>query len=219
MDNLKLWDLHGITDPNFTTEVSVGRTFTTIKPYYQIKQATETFGPMGIGFGLDIKKVEFVACEYKRKGEWTPATSAIVYAELWYKVPTEIVGGANSVSTYEGRIQLLNDVVIEGDQDCMKKVFTDTLTKGLSYLGFANDIFMGHWGDSKYAAAMAPKANDEVKQAFISAVTECEMMGYDKIKIDVVRKYHAERGYVAEEVEKDLAKLNRWLEKRKAVPQ
>ena len=36
------------------------------------------------------------------------------------------------------------------DDDCIKKVATDALTKGLSKLGFNADVFMGRFDDNKY---------------------------------------------------------------------
>ena len=45
------------------------------------------------------------------------------------------------------------------DDDCIKKVQTDALTKGLSKLGFNADVFMGRFDDNKYVAT------DKVQQS------------------------------------------------------
>ena len=49
--NLWLWRLNETTDPGHTRPVTIGRKFTAIDAYYQIKRATETFGPLGQGWG------------------------------------------------------------------------------------------------------------------------------------------------------------------------
>ena len=43
------------------------------------------------------------------------------------------------------------------DDDCIKKVATDALTKGLSKLGFNADVFMGRFDDNKYVDASGQK--------------------------------------------------------------
>ena len=39
------------------------------------------------------------------------------------------------------------------DDDCIKKVQTDAITKGLSRLGFNADVFMGRFDGNKYVDA------------------------------------------------------------------
>ena len=51
-DNLKLWNKVSKSDPKFLKNVSFGsRSFTAIDPQYQVKSATEEFGPIGHGWG------------------------------------------------------------------------------------------------------------------------------------------------------------------------
>lgn len=64
------------------------------------------------------------------------------------------------------------------DEDAPKKSVTDALIKALSMIGFAGDIFMGRYDDSKYVASLkdeergkaeAPAAPDESLARFIAA--------------------------------------------------
>lgn len=43
------------------------------------------------------------------------------------------------------------------DDDCIKKVQTDAITKGLSRLGFNADVFMGRFDGNKYVDANGQK--------------------------------------------------------------
>jgi len=43
------------------------------------------------------------------------------------------------------------------DDDCVKKVVTDALTKGLSKLGFNADVFLGKYDDNKYVQDLKDK--------------------------------------------------------------
>ena len=53
--NLDIWDEAKETDPRFTKKVSFGaRSFTSIDAHYQIRRATEIFGPVGTGWGYDV---------------------------------------------------------------------------------------------------------------------------------------------------------------------
>ena len=59
--NLWLWRLNETTSPRSVRPVKIGgREFSSIDSYYQIKRATETFGPVGIGWGwaLDEDVIE-----------------------------------------------------------------------------------------------------------------------------------------------------------------
>ena len=53
--NMDLWSSVETTDPEFTTKVNQRGGFTAIGAQYQIKTATETFGPFGIGWEFPMK--------------------------------------------------------------------------------------------------------------------------------------------------------------------
>ena len=54
--NLVIWNQAKETDPRFTKRVSFGaRSFTSIDAHYQIRRATEIFGPVGASWGYDVK--------------------------------------------------------------------------------------------------------------------------------------------------------------------
>ncbi len=141
MSNTALWDRVFPTDPKYTKFVKVGRGFTTIDAFYQVKTATEVFGPVGIGWG------------------WTTEETfsdglVIIKMHLWYKHPDSgersepvVHYGCKALANKSGRI----------NEDAVKSATTDALTKALSFIGFNGDVFMGLFDDNKYVQAQAEK--------------------------------------------------------------
>tara|TARA_R100000458_G_C8268795_1_gene243586 strand:- start:535 stop:1215 length:681 start_codon:yes stop_codon:yes gene_type:complete len=129
--NLRIWDQVSKSDPNHLKPLNFGRKITTINAQSQRLVATEMFGPMGIGWGVDNENFREVMVGTNL---W------IIYtAKMWYKDPmTEKIG----------EISLASDIQFKSD--AIKSVATDALTKGLSQLGFNADVFLGDWDDNKY---------------------------------------------------------------------
>ena len=143
MSNLDLWNTVQETDPAKTKPVNLRGKFTAIDSYYQIKRATDTFGPVGIGWGYDA---EFRFQE----------NLAIAVVKLWYKWDGKVAQGfpvcaTNQYKTDKGHI----------DEDAAKKALTDAITKALSYIGFSADVFMGKFDDNRYVAELNKKMRAE----------------------------------------------------------
>jgi len=138
--NTELWDSVCETDPNYTTTVNQRGGFTAIGAQYQVKCATEKFGPYGLGFGVRNETFKFVMED-----------RMVVYqAQLYYKLKGEegtLPIHSSATTSYGSRI----------DDDCIKKVATDAFTKGLSKLGFNADVFMGKFDDNKYVSTLESK--------------------------------------------------------------
>jgi len=138
-DNMKLWESVETTDPKFTKKVNQRGGFTAIGAQYQLRTATETFGPFGVGWGVRGETIE----------KWEDVGLAVYQAHLWYyyKVNGHEVSELHEVPIHSS-IKYHNSGRV--DDDFMKKVATDALTKGLSKLGFNADVFMGKFDDNKY---------------------------------------------------------------------
>jgi len=135
--NLFLWEQVETTDPEFTTKVNQRGGFTAIGAQYQIKNATEVFGAFGYGFGVKDEK-------------YTPILNdtLIVYTATFYYKYEDEAGDVNGEFPISSSIRVMMGSKI--DDDCIKKVQTDAITKGLSRLGFNADVFMGRFDDNKY---------------------------------------------------------------------
>src|SRR5210317_2386483 len=129
-NNKAIWDRIKVTDPRFTKEVTFGRGFTSIDPMYQIGKMTEIFGPVGQGWGYDVKyhyADEYISAEVK---VWT-SNKDNCYGPVCSLLPLK-----NS----KGKL----------DDEAGKKVMTDALTKAFSHLGMSADVFLGLFENSKY---------------------------------------------------------------------
>ena len=109
-----------------------------------MRKATETFGPLGIGWGFDIKLSEFVPTD---AGVMHFATVRVWYTWNGQRGEAEHIGG----TAFAGKRK---DGTPFADEDAPKKSVTDALVKALSMIGFAGDIFLGRWDDSKYQAEL-----------------------------------------------------------------
>jgi hypothetical protein len=133
-DNLRIWSQVEKTNPSHTKKVNQRGGFTAISAAYQIKRATEVFGPIGEGWGYDAGIPIF------------QDALVIVPVTLWHG------GRANVFGPMFGGAEWKNGTRL--DSDGPKKATTDALTKLLSQLGFNADVFEGRFDDSKYVAEL-----------------------------------------------------------------
>lgn len=146
--NLSLWENVEKTDPHYTKPFSRGGGFrgTATNATYLAKKATETFGPMGIGWGLDILDEDLMeGAPLDAQGNLEKIHK--VRVKLWYKLGGErgevIQFGQ---TTFVGR----NRNGLFTDEEAPKKSLTDAMSKCLSLLGFSADIYLGRFDDNKY---------------------------------------------------------------------
>jgi hypothetical protein len=137
--NMELWNEVEKTNPAYTKPAKIGgMQITAIAPQYQIKLATEQFGPYGKGFGF--KKIEL---DYSL----VDSLKLIVFKGVFF-FPGGEFEIINSNKLFMDRAQKMVDA------DFAKKIETDALTKALSKLGFNADVFMGRFDDHRYVAEM-----------------------------------------------------------------
>jgi len=133
MDNLELWLSVEKTNPAHTKPVTFGRKITAIDPYQQMKNATAKFGPVGIGWGWSVERVEYL-----------PTNEMALLIRMWH---------TNKSNTFDqwGQASLfIDNAEKKKDTDCFKKATTDGVTKCLSLIGFNADVFLGKYDDNKY---------------------------------------------------------------------
>ena len=140
--NLKIWSTVEKTDPAFTKPFkrSGGHAGTAINAVWLVKRATETFGPIGIGWGVELLNEEMV----------TGANGEIVhkaFVEVWY-----IHDGKRGSSKQFGQTMFVSKRKdgLYTDEDYAKKSLTDGMTKAMSWIGLGSDIHQGMYEDNKY---------------------------------------------------------------------
>ena len=142
-ENLKLWNSVQMTDPAFTKQFTRGGGFkgTATNATWLAKRATEMFGPIGIGWGVNVINEDYV--------EASPGSKVhVLRARLWYVLD----GKRGEVEAY-GQTEFCgkrNNGNLFVDEEAPKKSLTDATTKALAQLGFAADIHMGLFDDNKY---------------------------------------------------------------------
>jgi len=156
-DNLALWQAVEKTPPAHTKPIT-GKSYqgTSPNPHYLVHKATETFGPCGIGWGFTI---EDERVEEGAGGE----RLHVARVKVWYewngkRGEVEHIGGTQFSGTRKNGTPFT-------DEDAPKKSVTDALIKALSMIGFAGDIFMGRYDDSKYVAELREEARQESPSA------------------------------------------------------
>lgn len=159
--NMTLWNKVSQTDPKITKKVNTRGGFTAICAQAQLKKATEMFGSFGMGWGVKDETFQ------------QPITGIIVYqATLYYNTES----GKGEFPIHSAAVLALNNKV---DDDAVKKVATDALTKGLSKLGFNSDVFEGKFDDNKYVNYMSntfkPPISQESKDT-LEALLEDDMI-------------------------------------------
>lgn len=155
MSNTAIWDAVQATDPRFTKGFSRSGGFkgTATNATYLARKATEQFGPMGTGWGLNVLD------ETLLQGAPVMADGVVVghvqvhrvHARLWY-----VLDGKRGEIEQFGQTEFVgrNKNGWFTDEEAPKKSLTDAMTKCLSLLGFSADIHLGLYDDNKYVAGL-----------------------------------------------------------------
>jgi hypothetical protein len=143
---LSIWNKVQATDPKYTKSFSRGGGFkgTATNATWLAKRATETFGPMGLGWGVKVLDESILD---GANGEKIHR----VHVELWYMLD----GNRGSIEHY-GMTTFIgkNKNGQFTDEEAPKKSLTDAMSKCLSLLGFAADVHLGMFDDNKYVNAV-----------------------------------------------------------------
>lgn len=141
-DNLKIWNHLRRTDPAHTKKFrrQGGFSGTAIKPIYSTLRMTETFGPCGIGWGMD--RPEFTTMQ--------AGGDIVVYCTvgLWF-LDGEARGQVYGVGGDKVAAKRQSGDVF-ADDEAFKKAFTDALSNAMKQLGVGGDVHMGQHDDDKY---------------------------------------------------------------------
>lgn len=134
MSNLDLWERRKKTDSKYTKHVKQRGGYTSISPQYQMREATEEFGPYGSGWGL---------CNTSFKWDLKEQGLVIIDSMFFY-----VVDGERKEFSISNAWQFMMGAKV--DPDFAKKAETNTISKALSRLGFSADVFMGEFDNQEY---------------------------------------------------------------------
>lgn len=176
---LYLWGRVERTDPDYTKDFSRGGGFkgTAIDTLYNVKRATEMWGPIGGRWGytiLDQGMDQGAVIDDKGNREvihWVMMSLYFPDAE-GNRCESSPQFGA---TTFVGK----NKYGPYTDEEARKKSVTDALSKCLSQLGFSADVFLGLFDANKYVAE-----NKAAAAASKAAAKEQAFSASDKAKLD-----------------------------------
>jgi len=179
MSNLELWGKVEKTDPKHTKGAKIGQmNITAICPQFQRKNATEIFGSYGIGWGI---QPESEMINYQTIGDTVLAS---YQATMFY-----VYGGNKGAFPISSSIKV--SFITNGgkgylkiDDEYMKKLQTDALTKGLSFLGFNSDVFEGKFDDNKYVQQMNNEFREQISPEPINQKKVNDAAVFFKARID-----------------------------------
>jgi hypothetical protein len=145
-DNMELWNKVCKTDPSLTKEVDQRGGFTAICAQYQLRLATEQWGPYGRFWGIGNIKWDYI-------GPAEKPIEIVLTAQFTYRI------GADTIS-----FELSVDRAYRTGDDQRKKMLTDLRSKALSTLGFNSDVFEGKFDDHAYVRSLWEKKKQQDKK-------------------------------------------------------
>jgi len=161
-ENIKLWRSVEKTPPSQVKPAKLnGQNIKSVKPHYQRMKATEIFGSYGKGWGIVPESETFTQCQI---GD----THLLKYrAVLFYVVDGERFEFPICATEKEAYITSGGKGYLKIDDSADKKVATNALTKGLSFLGFSADVFHGLYDDASYVSRLQSEEAGEQEQTGI----------------------------------------------------
>ena len=124
-DNMRIWKQVCVTDVAHTRHVNVRGGFTAIDAQCQIKRATELWGPIGGWWGIRDQNIVVV-------------DGIVIYTAILFFPPfiaDTYPPDPDPTNVAVCYLPIASDHPFKPGTDAVKKVRTDALTKGLSWIG------------------------------------------------------------------------------------
>jgi len=169
-DNLRLWNSVCKTDPEFTKDASVsGQKRTAVDAQYKKQMITKEFGPYGKGWGVIAESEKYDRIHYGNE------TCILTYtATAFYVIGDDRFTFPIAAGIKEAFITSGGKGYLKIDDEAIKKVRTDALTKGFTDLGFCADIHMGLFDDHNYVIGVAASKQIEKEDVMEAAIKEAQ---------------------------------------------
>lgn len=199
-DFMQVWNSACTTDPRHAKQFSRGGGFsgTAINHTYQVRKATEMWGPMGGLWGVHIVEqglffgtpiiVEDLEQEWVANGDerilvketvkkHMVAQESVHYVRIQLTYPRFAKNdNGDDVHVGTGTVEHFGQTTFVGknkngyftDEEAPKKSLTDAIGKALSMLGFSADVYLGLYDDNKYV-------NDRKAEAAKAGVPKAEI--------------------------------------------
>ena len=158
---LGLWERLETTDPKFVKPIT-GKSYRGNSPHptWLVRALTAQLGPCGHDFGWSVVHECYVDGQPHRVMTG-PETATVVFEKMhelriqfWTRDPDSgEIGHFESYGSTRALYLSKKGQWIH-DEDAAKKSLTDAITKAMSQIGGAADIFLRRWDDNKYVAGL-----------------------------------------------------------------
>jgi len=172
MSNLEIWNKVKTTDQAYTKKGQGGQGGSTaINAHYMIREATKTFGPIGIGWGYEVLEENFIEAEhiYMTIGQNRVLDGInknhTIKLKLWFKYDGEkgeVIDYGHTKYSYKTKG---GSGYWFYDEEVSKKSLTDAIKRCLSKIGICADIYLGEFDDQNYQAEAAQEIYVEKETA------------------------------------------------------
>ena len=157
---MEIWEKVEVTDPSWLkVKKEGGRDVQTINPQKQMKQATELWGAYGSTWGL--RNLKHTVLDLK-----DDVKHIMLCCEFYYP------NGSFEISNMAVYCYVSSNGRYIHDENCLKKLETNTRSKSLSFLGFGSDVFEGMYNDSSYSLMAMAAVDEKMPAAQIKAATK-----------------------------------------------
>jgi len=149
-----IWENEQHTPTDKTSSVSRRGGFTAVNQQYQLERATNLWGPYGDCWGMDVVDTKFITNTADQTCVW-------LHAKFYYPSP---VDGSRV------EFDVINDTPLKMGDETAKKLWTNTRSKALSYLGFSSDVYSGFHDSPAYKRDEAIRESDDMMDRILSRI-------------------------------------------------
>ena len=180
-DNLKLWQSVEVTPSSWLKSATInGNKIKAINPQKQLKQATEAFGPYGSSWGLKDCKRTIIDFE---------ETVKLLFLECTFFYPQ----GEFQISNMQKLCYTSKGSRYIVDDEAPKKLETNTISKALSKLGFASDVFEGRFDKQGYSKIVDYATEPELSEAEIKGA--CKALKLCKNSLSLAKLWNIKKSW------------------------
>jgi len=178
-DNLQLWKSVEVTPSSWLKSATInGNKIKAINPQKQMKQATEAFGPYGSTWGLKDCKRTILDFE---------ETVKLLFLECTFFYPD----GEFQISNMQKLCYTSSKGRYIVDDEAPKKLETNTISKALSKLGFASDVFEGRFDKAGYSKIVDYATEPELSEAEVKAAFKALILS--KNSLDIAKLWNSKK--------------------------
>jgi len=180
-DNLQFWKSVEVTPSSWLKNATInGNKIKAINPQKQLKQATKSFGSYGSTWGLKDCKRSVIEFE---------ETVKLLFLECTFFYPE----GEFQISNMQKLCYTSSKGRYIVDDEAPKKLETNTISKALSKLGFASDVFEGRFDKAGYNKIVDYALEPELSQAEVKAA--CKALKLSKKSLDLAKLWNNQKSW------------------------